>query len=104
MLGNYPLGTLLVLDTGELGLVIGHPESGSLAPPRVQLLKKSDEGYLVHGDVVELDETDARTGAPKRGGLVLGVGRRRVGSVERRRSYEGAANLQGAPKHSSEHP
>jgi HD-GYP domain-containing protein (c-di-GMP phosphodiesterase class II) len=66
MLGIYPVGTLLVLDTGELGIAIGQSGSQPRALPKVLLLEKGDEGNFVQGEIADLDERDTRTGARRR--------------------------------------
>lgn len=61
MLGVYPVGTLLELVTGEMGLVIG--PSKNRARPLVQLLVPGVEGRYEKGPVVDLSQKDIRTGA-----------------------------------------
>jgi HD-GYP domain-containing protein (c-di-GMP phosphodiesterase class II) len=53
MLGKYPIGTLVVLGSNELGLIAGHTLSQA---PKVLLLDKSDDGSFVRGETVDLDE------------------------------------------------
>lgn len=66
MIGIYPVGTLLKLDTGELGLVSGRSENSSGIRPTVVVLKKDDsEGYK-RGPVVSLEERDSETLAYRR--------------------------------------
>jgi hypothetical protein len=66
MLGVYPVGTLLLLDTGEMGLVAGAEEDGEVGRPRVVLLKKNGNGAFRKGEAVNLSDRDPRTGAFRR--------------------------------------
>jgi putative nucleotidyltransferase with HDIG domain len=65
VLGNIPIGSMLLLDTGETALVIGmSPGSGEL--PRVRVLTDA-AGEDVEGEiVVDLNELDPETNRPKR--------------------------------------
>jgi HD-GYP domain-containing protein (c-di-GMP phosphodiesterase class II) len=62
MLGVYPVGTLLLLDTGELCLVMETPEDDELARPVVIILNRDQEGKYSKGDVVNLTEQDPQSG------------------------------------------
>jgi HD-GYP domain-containing protein (c-di-GMP phosphodiesterase class II) len=66
MLGLYPVGTLLLLDTGEMGLVMGTPEGTEVGRPRVVLLKEVGKGEFRKGEAVSLSETNSQTGAFRR--------------------------------------
>jgi HD-GYP domain-containing protein (c-di-GMP phosphodiesterase class II) len=61
MLGAYPVGTLLELSSGEMGLVMG-PSRNRLRPV-VQLLVQGADGMYEKGTVVDLSQKDVRTGA-----------------------------------------
>jgi HD-GYP domain-containing protein (c-di-GMP phosphodiesterase class II) len=63
MMGTYPPGTLLQLDTGEIGLVVDYPpmESGENLP-RVVLLEQDADQELKRGGLVNLSEKDLSTG------------------------------------------
>jgi HD-GYP domain-containing protein (c-di-GMP phosphodiesterase class II) len=63
MLGIYPVGTLLKLDTDELGLVIESPEDSDKARPRVVLLLSDDQGRFRKGKTVSLEELDTQKGS-----------------------------------------
>lgn len=65
MLGLYPVGTLLLLDTGETGLVAQAPEDSDGSLPEVLLLRKDAGGGYVRGHLVSLTATDAE-GRPLR--------------------------------------
>jgi len=58
MMGRYPIGTLLQLDTGEFGLVMDYPDKGENSLPRVVLLVEESEGSVKRGEVVDLTEKD----------------------------------------------
>jgi HD-GYP domain-containing protein (c-di-GMP phosphodiesterase class II) len=66
MLGVYPIGTFLHLDTGEMGLVKESPENGDKARPKVVLLKGDGQGGFNKDRVVNLAAKDTRTGLFKR--------------------------------------
>ncbi len=58
MLGAYPIGTLLSLDSGELGLVYDKPACGERDRPLVLLLVPRDDGDFDGGEVIDLSETN----------------------------------------------
>jgi hypothetical protein len=61
MLGVYPLGTLVLLNTNEMGLVVQAQEDNELIDrPRVCLLSYSDGEYR-KGRVLDLREMDDGT-------------------------------------------
>lgn len=60
MLGAYPVGTLLQLDTGEMGLVMG--PSRERSRPIVQILDAGVDKPYEKGPVVDLSQKDVRTG------------------------------------------
>ena len=66
ILGVYPIGTFLYLDTGEMGLVMDSPENGDKARPKVVLLKDDGQGGFKKDKIVNLAEKDPRTGLYKR--------------------------------------
>lgn len=55
MIGVYPLGSFLLLDTGELGIVSEVPEHAELGRPFIILLLQEGDS-LVPGDHVDLSE------------------------------------------------
>jgi HD-GYP domain-containing protein (c-di-GMP phosphodiesterase class II) len=66
MVGVYPIGSLLELDTGELALVI---EAGKVADgtqPKVVLLAEDGQGGYTKDGVVDLNERDAQSGVFRR--------------------------------------
>jgi hypothetical protein len=56
MLGVFPVGTLLKLDTNELGIVMECPKNGSPARPRIVLLMRGENGKFKKGKSVDLAE------------------------------------------------
>ena len=66
MMGNYPVGTLLLLDSGEMGVVISHSVEKEQAFPQIVLLVKNERGELSKGDVVDIGENNAENGPYKR--------------------------------------
>lgn len=62
MMGRYPIGTLVRLDTGEIGLVAESSATGLSALPKVVLLVDNGDGVLLRGQVVDLAEKDPASG------------------------------------------
>ncbi len=61
MMGVYPVGSLVALSTGELGLVVeNNPDQRLLLRPRVKLIT-DPKGNKVDGAVVDLSEVDTVT-------------------------------------------
>ena len=66
MLGVYPVGTLVELNTGEIGLVCENPEQGDGVHPLVTILiPAADQGYT-RGQTVDLSEREPSDGKYKR--------------------------------------
>jgi HD-GYP domain-containing protein (c-di-GMP phosphodiesterase class II) len=63
MMGTYPVGSLLQLDTGEIGLVMDYPSLDKTALPRILLLVDQGQGGLEPGEVVRLHEKDPEKGS-----------------------------------------
>ncbi len=61
MMGAYPVGTLLELDTGEVGLVTRSQSSAPKEQPLIQLLLEDEHGGLKSGDLVDFKERDSET-------------------------------------------
>ncbi|MGQ9647400.1 MAG: HD-GYP domain-containing protein [Thermodesulfobacteriota bacterium] len=66
MLGIFPLGTLVLLDSNEMGIVVEASEDSEMIDrPKVCLLYYGDGDYQ-RGEVVDLREVDEGSGAFKR--------------------------------------
>ena len=66
MIGLFPVGTLVLLNTNEIGIVVQNPEDiEQIGRPKVDLLYYSDGEYR-KGEVVDLKELDETTGEYKR--------------------------------------
>ena len=66
MLGVYPIGSLLKLDSGELALVIEAGEGTDGTRPKVVLLTSDEQRRFTKGGVVDLSERDAQSGLFRR--------------------------------------
>ena len=62
ILGIYPVGTLLMLDTGKMALVVSSPSKGFTKRPLVCVLEKEIDGSYQKGETIDLDERDPQTG------------------------------------------
>jgi len=62
ILGVYPVGTLLKLDTGELALVVSSARKKGAKRPLVCVLEKDIDGSYQKGETFDLDERDPETG------------------------------------------
>jgi HD-GYP domain-containing protein (c-di-GMP phosphodiesterase class II) len=62
IMGVYPVGTLLRLDTGELALVVSSPSREFSKRPLVCVLEKENEGSYKKREIINLDERDNETG------------------------------------------
>ena len=66
MLGVFPIGTLLLLDTGEMGLVSESAKSATADRPKVLLLRRNIRGKIKRDKEVDLTERDKKTNSYKR--------------------------------------
>jgi HD-GYP domain-containing protein (c-di-GMP phosphodiesterase class II) len=66
MMGTYPVGTLLEMDTGEMGIVADYPMESGGHLPRVILLHKEGNGPYSRGETIDLSEKDPHTGSLRR--------------------------------------
>ena len=66
MLGVYPIGSLLELDTGELALVMDTGKKLNGARPMVVLLAADGQGGYTKAGVTDLAERDAQSGTFQR--------------------------------------
>jgi len=62
ILGLYPVGTLLRLDSDELALVVSSPSRNFSKRPLVCVLEKEGEGSYKKKEIINLDERDAKSG------------------------------------------
>jgi HD-GYP domain-containing protein (c-di-GMP phosphodiesterase class II) len=58
LMGVYPIGTLLKLDNGEIGLVCRSPDTKVMSRPWVLLLHSDGSGGFVKGEEVNLADHD----------------------------------------------
>jgi hypothetical protein len=66
MMGTYPVGSLLELDTGEMGIVADYPMESGGHLPRIVLLQKESGGSYKRGEMIDLSEKDPDTGSLRR--------------------------------------
>jgi HD-GYP domain-containing protein (c-di-GMP phosphodiesterase class II) len=66
MMGTYPVGSLLELDTGELGFVVDYPMETGGNYPRIILLQKNEKGEMIKGPTITLAEKNLETGSHRR--------------------------------------
>jgi len=62
MLGVYPAGTLLIMDTGEMGLVQHCSEKSGSTRPNVQLLIQNTKNQFTKGKLIDLADRNPKTG------------------------------------------
>jgi HD-GYP domain-containing protein (c-di-GMP phosphodiesterase class II) len=66
MIGIYPVGSLLELDTGELALIIEAGKADDGMRPKVVILDSDEQGGYTKGEVVDLNESDPQSNAFQR--------------------------------------
>ena len=66
MLGVYPVGTMVKLDTGELGLVVENDSNGDLTRPWIVLLDRNGGNHYKKGNTVSLTARHPDTGTYER--------------------------------------
>jgi HD-GYP domain-containing protein (c-di-GMP phosphodiesterase class II) len=66
MMGIYPVGTLLQLDTGEVGLVTQRSSLAANEQLQIQLLTEDGNGGLKRGEMVPLEERALENEPPQR--------------------------------------
>jgi HD-GYP domain-containing protein (c-di-GMP phosphodiesterase class II) len=62
IMGVYPVGTLMKLETGELALVVSSPSRDFAKRPLVCILEKEDGGTYKKKEIINLDERNPETG------------------------------------------
>jgi putative nucleotidyltransferase with HDIG domain len=61
MMGAYPIGTVVYLDTGEIGIVFNtNPDPGHVLRPGIKLITDR-EGNRIDGEMADLSERDPAT-------------------------------------------
>jgi HD-GYP domain-containing protein (c-di-GMP phosphodiesterase class II) len=63
MMGLYPVGTVVKLHTGELGLVVDYPNEDERTRPEILLLEDDGQGGTRSGKTVNLGERDEESGS-----------------------------------------
>ncbi|MEE9207254.1 MAG: HD domain-containing phosphohydrolase [Gemmatimonadota bacterium] len=67
MMGLYPVGTTVILDTGELAVVVAkNPAARALSRPLVRLVAEADGTRIANGPIRDLTEADPSTGKVSR--------------------------------------
>mgnify|MGYP000878474547 CR=1 FL=1 len=66
MMGVYPIGSLLELNTGEIGLVMDYPDESKKTLPLIMLLNADRKGGYISGELVNLaDQVIPGDGSPR---------------------------------------
>jgi putative nucleotidyltransferase with HDIG domain len=61
MMGQYPIGTLVLLNTGEIGIVKeANPDLSRLLQPKVKIIA-DEKGNKIDGDIADLAERDPQS-------------------------------------------
>jgi HD-GYP domain-containing protein (c-di-GMP phosphodiesterase class II) len=66
MMGLYPIGTILELDSGEMGLVVDYPDESERTRPLVMFLVEDGRGGYARGETVDLAAEELKEEAPAR--------------------------------------
>ncbi|MDR2861451.1 MAG: HD domain-containing protein [Syntrophobacterales bacterium] len=61
MVGIYPIGTVLVLDRNEMGMVLRTAENSESGRPIICLLQKNQDGKFEKGETVDLSKRNPQT-------------------------------------------
>jgi putative nucleotidyltransferase with HDIG domain len=62
LMGVYPIGTMVALNTGELGIVVDlNPDARFMLRPKVKLIADV-QGTKINGEAVDLSDRNAETG------------------------------------------
>jgi hypothetical protein len=63
MMGIFPVATLVILDTGEMGVVVApNPNPKALSRPLVRIIANADGERVGNGPIRDLTEMDPDTG------------------------------------------
>lgn len=67
MMGVFPVATLVILDTGEMAVVVApNPNPRAVSRPLVRILTTPKGERLADGPIRDLTESDPETGRPRR--------------------------------------
>jgi hypothetical protein len=72
MMGIYPIGSVVELSDGTIGLVMDYPEETERSLPLVLLLKDDGKGALQRGEMVYLADQNIKNGS-ERLNIVRGI-------------------------------
>jgi len=91
MMGIYPVGSIVELDSGEIGLVLDYPDESDIARPVVALLINDEKNGLAISDTINLTNQDTDQGTPGRN-IVRGIHFSKLG-IQPSRFFIGQALL-----------
>lgn len=66
MMGLYPVGTILELDSDEMGLVVDYPDESERTRPLIMLLVDDGKGRYTRGQTVDLAAEEMKEGSSAR--------------------------------------
>ncbi len=67
MMGIYPVATLVILDSGEMGVVVApNPNPKAVNRPLVRIIASAEGERIGNGPIRDLTEIDPDTGKPRR--------------------------------------
>jgi len=72
MMGIYPIGSVVELSDGTIGLVMDYPEETERSLPLVLLLKDNGNGVLQRGEMLYLADQNIKN-ASERLNIVRGI-------------------------------
>jgi HD-GYP domain-containing protein (c-di-GMP phosphodiesterase class II) len=78
MMGVYPIGSVLEMDTGEIGLVMDYPDESKKTLPLIMLLNSDRKGGYISGELVNLADQGNRSDVTPRS-IVRGLHALRLG-------------------------
>ncbi len=78
MMGIYPIGSIVELNTGEVGLVMEYPDESEKSLPVIVLLTDDGQGGLAKGETINL-AAQGIDGGPARRNIVGGIHFSRLG-------------------------
>lgn len=78
MMGIYPIGSIVELDTGEVGLVMEYPDESEKSLPVIVLLTDDGQGGLAKGETINLAAQGIDGGSARRN-IVGGIHFSRLG-------------------------